>query len=263
MDSFVILKFLSYLLLPPAVTLAGVLAGTLAIVGEWRRTGMAIVLFAVAETIVFSLPPVADALVAPLEQAARRAGAESKPCCYAAILVLGGGIVPAMPPTMPEPHLQEGADRIWQAARLFHAGLAPRIIASGGLPRAPGASQSEAQAMQQMLVALGVPTAAIDLEARSENTIENIAFVRALMGDAPIALVTSAYHMPRALRIARARGLNASPFPSDWHVTWPLRPSWQNWLPSFDAARTSDRALREYIASAIDWRETPRKEGSP
>jgi len=255
LDSFVALKFLSYLLLPPAATLVGVLLGAAALLLGYRRTGTAIAALSVLEGIVLSLPPVADALVAPLERAARVAAAESKPCCYAAIVVLGGGIVPAIPPALSEPHLVEGADRIWLAARLYHAGLAPRIIASGGQPRASGASQSEAQAMQQILVALGVPATAIDLEDRSQNTIENIAFVRQLTNGGGVALVTSAYHMPRALRIAAVRGLKASAFPTDWQTIWNQRASWQNWLPTLDAARLSERAIREHIAALFDWRE--------
>ena len=41
-------------------------------------------------------------------------------------------------------------------------------------------------------------------EGKALNTIENIRNVRAMVGDGRVALVTSAYHMPRALQIARA-----------------------------------------------------------
>lgn len=258
MDSFLALKFLSHLLLPPAATLVGVLIGAAALVCGWRRIGMTIIALAFVEMIVLSLPPVADALMAPLERDARLAAAEAPPCCYAAILVLGGGVYPEMPPDMPAPHLTDGVDRVWQAARLFHAGVAPLVIASGGRMRVEGSRQSEAEAMRQILIDLGVPAGNIVLEDASENTIENIVFVRRLVGDKTIALVTSAYHMPRALRLARTHGLKAAAFPTDWHVDWRRRTPWQNWLPTLAAASDSEIALREHAAALLDWRESPR-----
>lgn len=223
----------------------------------WRRTGTAIAALAVLEGIMLSLPPVADALMAPLERNARAAAAEVEPCCYAAIVVLGGGIIPAMPPGLPTPQLTYGADRIWRTSRLFHAGVAPRIIASGGRLRVEGASQSEAQAMREILIDLGVPATAITVEEHAENTIENIKFVRGLIGDEPVALVTSAYHMPRALRLARAHELKAAAFPADWHVVSQQRQPWLTWMPTLDAALTSQIALREHAAALFDWRERP------
>lgn len=223
-----------------------------------RRTGAIIAGLAVLEGMTLSFPFVADALVAPLEREARAAAAEAKPCCYAAIVVLGGGVIPAMPPGLPTPQLTDGSDRIWRAARLFHAGVAPLIVASGGRPRIEGERQSEAQAMREILIDLGVPPTSISLEEHAENTIENINFVRRLVGDQPVALVTSAYHMPRALRLAQFHGLKASAFPADWQVAWQHRPPWLNWLPTLEAALTSQIALHEYAARLFDWRESHR-----
>src|SRR5262249_29166724 len=97
MDSFVLLKFLGRPAWPPASLIAGpVLAGLLALLG-WRRLARAVAILAVLETAVLSLPAVSDALMAPLESQARSAAAKAAPCCYEAIVVLGGGITPAIP----------------------------------------------------------------------------------------------------------------------------------------------------------------------
>jgi len=79
---------------------------------------------------------------------------------------------------VPDPELFDSSDRVWHAARLFHRGLAPRIIVSGGsflvaTGQAPP-TQTEALAMRQFLVALGVPESAIVMEGKSLNTIENM-----------------------------------------------------------------------------------------
>ena len=59
--------------------------------------------------------------------------------------------------------------------------------------------------MRQFLVALGVPEDRIVDGGKSLNTIGNMRETRALVGTARVALVTSAYHMPRALARWRAR----------------------------------------------------------
>lgn len=250
MDTFVLLKFLAQLALPPASLAVGlVVAGALALLGL-RRVARLVVVLAVAELLVLSLPPVADALMASLQDETRRAAKAAPACCYDAIVVLGGGIGPAMPPDVPEPHLTDSADRIWHAARLYHRGLAPRIIASGG----GTAAMSEAEAMRLFLTDLGVPAQAIVLEGASLNTIENIRQVRALVKDGRVALVTSATHMPRALRLARTAGLNVAAFPTDWGPSAEERARWENWLPTLGALSVSTIALKEILANAFDRR---------
>jgi uncharacterized SAM-binding protein YcdF (DUF218 family) len=255
MDVFVALKFLSYLVVPPASTVFGVALGIVLFVSGLRRTGTSIAVLAVLYAIVLSQPIVGDALNAPLERRAREDAERAAPCCYSAIVLLGGPIEPAAPPVMPTSHLVAGADRIVYAAELFHRGVAPRIIASGGRLPLEVASESEADAMKGLLIALGVPAEAIVTEGSSLNTVENVAFVRRLVGEQPVALVTSAYHMPRAMKLARASGLNASAFPTDWQLQPAVRPSWENWLPSNDAERMSSVAIREYLALAFDRRQ--------
>jgi uncharacterized SAM-binding protein YcdF (DUF218 family) len=257
MDSFVLLKFLGRAALPPASMIAGlVLAGLLALLG-WRKLARAVAILAVLETAVLSLPAVGDALMAPLESQARSAAAKAAPCCYEVIVVLGGGIAPAIPPWLPDPDLSSSADRLWHAARLYRRGVAPKIIVSGGDPLARYGgvpSPTEAVAMTQFLTDLGVPESAIVSEARSNNTSDNIRLVRALVRDKPVALVTSSYHMPRALRLAAWDGLNAAAFPTDWRAPWQARAYWDNWMPTSDAQESSVRALWEYLALAFDYR---------
>ena len=105
MDTFTLLKFLTQFAMPPASMAVGLLlGGVLAVVGL-RRFGMLVVLVAIAETLVMSFPPVADALLEPLQDKARAAAAQAPACCYDAIVVLGGGMTPAAPPFLMEPDL--------------------------------------------------------------------------------------------------------------------------------------------------------------
>lgn len=258
MVSIVLLKFLASAALPPTSMVLGlVVAGIVALLG-WRKVAQVVAGLAVLQAAVLCLPPVADLLMDPLQNEARAAAAKAPPCCYEAIVVLGGGIRPAIPPWQPDPDLQDSADRMWHAARLYRRGLAPKIIVSGGdilgqYGGVPTAS-TEAGAMTQFLTDLGVPPSAIVSEAQALNTRDNIERVRALVQDKPVALVTSAYHMPRAMRLSARYDLNAVAFPTDWQTSWSTRPLWHNWLPTGEAQAVSATALWEYLALAFDYR---------
>ena len=108
--------------------------------------------------------------------------------------------------------------------------------------------------MFRFLVALGVPATAILNEPMALNTIDNIRFVRALVGEKRVALVTSSAHMPRALKLARRAGLDVGAFPADYEATPLSRLPWDNWLPSIAGLRLSTNAIREIIAFHLDFR---------
>lgn len=255
MDMFVVLKFLSSFALPPASMAIGLLLGGLLGVLGWRRLGKTVAALAIAQTLVMSCAPVADALLLPLDEEARAAAARAPACCYEAIVVLGGTMTTAAPPLIMEPDLGEAADRVWHAARLYHRGVAPRIIVSGGsLLTERVAATTEAEAMRRFLIDLGVPSEAIVSEGEAMNTIENIRNVRRIVGEGRVALVTSAYHMPRALLIARRGKLNVGAFPTDWRGPPDGRPPWDTWIPTIEAMAWSGIALREHVAILLDRR---------
>ena len=255
MDTFVLLKYFSFLATPPASLAVGFLLGVLLMAVGWRRLGRLVWILAIVQTLVMSFAPFADALLQPLEDEARAAAAAAPACCYEAIVVLGGAVSPAIPPVLPDPDLADASDRIWHAARLYHRGIAPRIIVSGGvLPVVRAVATSEAEAMRQFLVDLGVPSQAIVSEGDSLNTIENIRNVRRIVGEGRVALVTSSYHMARALMIARRAKLNVGAFPTDWRSPPELRPPWETWLPSVAAMAWSNISLREHVAILLDRR---------
>ena len=254
MDTFTFLKFLGQFAMPPASMVIGLaLAGLLAIV-RWRRLAWTLAILAIGEIVVMSFPPVADALLDPLQDRARAAEAEAPACCYDAIVVLGGGVTPAVPPYMMDPDLADSADRVWYAARLYHRGVARRIIVSGGSMLGGGPATTEAEGMRRFLVDLGVPSDAIVSEGNSLNTRQNIRNVRQMVGDSRVALVTSAYHMPRALQLARQANLNVGAFPTDWKLPAAARAAWDNWVPSVAALAWSGISLREHIALLLDRR---------
>jgi len=200
-------------------------------------------LLALASLVVLaglSLPAVAERLARPLED--RYASQPATDYGRAqAVVLLGGGEAAGEGGAW---DLTAQADRMVLAAELWHAQRAPRIIASGGLGRR--GDWSEAHAMGYMLRWLGVRREAIEIESRSRNTREHPAYIRPLLdGDAPVLLVTSALHMPRAVARFRAVGIEVIPAPTDRELQ--RYHDLRDWLPDSRALERSTRVLKERL----------------
>jgi uncharacterized SAM-binding protein YcdF (DUF218 family) len=103
------------------------------------------------------------------------------------------------------------------ARRLPDAG----IVFSGGSAQLIPSPSSEAAVVGGMLGAMGVDGSRVVLEDRSRDTYENATFTRALVqpgrGERWL-LVTSAFHMPRAMGVFRAAGFEVEPWPVDYRT---------------------------------------------
>ena len=105
---------------------------------------------------------------------------------------------------------QELHARVQAAAQAYARGAADVIVASGG--RLPGHAVSEAAVMARLLEAAGVPGKAVVLEDQSQDTMENMRFSAQKLGGARgkrVLVVTSDYHLRRAVLTARRAGLRA------------------------------------------------------
>ena len=100
-----------------------------------------------------------------------------------------------------------------------------------------------------MFESLGVAKARLMMERRSRNTQENAEFSKAML--APKSgerwlLVTSAYHMPRAVGVFRQAGFPVEPYPVDWRVGVTAAPLNFRIL-SGDGLGYVDTGVREWI----------------
>ena len=256
MNTFVILKILANMMLPPASLANGVVLWLLMRLVGWRRLAGVTLGLAIFQTVILSFPPMSALLIRQLEAKARVLVAGNQPCCYDALVVLGGSIAPAAPPYTMEPELTDASDRIWLAARMFRAGAAPKIIVSGGsfIEQQGGPATTEAEAMRRFLLDLGVPNDVIVSEGKALNTIENIRNVRDLVKGGRVAIITSAFHIPRAAILAKRAGLNFAIFGVDWSVPDEATVWWEYWMPSVGALGEASMAIKELVAINLDRR---------
>jgi uncharacterized SAM-binding protein YcdF (DUF218 family) len=112
-------------------------------------------------------------------------------------------------------------------------------------------ADTEAQAAQRWLAQLGLP-ALRWADASSRDTRENASHTAALLrkdGIERIALVTHAWHMPRAQRAFEQAGLTVLPAPMGY-VEAVYSPGLE-WLPSADGLRNSRHIVRELMALSL------------
>ena len=166
------------------------------------------------------------------------------------IVLLSGGMG-ANTNISPYAEMYMGADRVWQAARLYHAGKAPRIVLTG---------LESNESTVPLLKDLGVPEDAILVDNYSLNTEENAKYTVELLRNAnmlvggvkpKVLLVTSAFHMKRSVLIFQkyAPGLEIIPAPSDFEVLadTDTAVSFSAFLPNAGALSRTSIHLRELI----------------
>lgn len=200
-----------------------------------------------AACIALSLPLVANQLVRFQESRAPAmdACAASAP---ATIVVLSGGITRQPGDASDFAALGEySLRRLLAAVALYQAQPAARLVISGGEGQY---GIAESALMARLARQLGVPAAAITLEARSRSTWQNAQFTRELepVVDQRIWLVTSALHMPRALYAFREAGFDACAWPADSRFA--RANSVGYYLPSTGALDKSDAAIHEMLGEA-------------
>ncbi len=217
----------------------------------WRRLGGACLSIAIVWLWLCSTPVFSGILRASLEQSYPAVPIQELPKADA-ILVLGGGLKSAMPPQRLTLNLEAAADRVWYAAQLYKAGKASWIVAIGGSLPWGEMGQPEAYAMAELLHDLGVPETAILLETESLNTHQNAKNSQPILESNHIhssLLVTSALHMPRALRTFRSAGIQVLPATVDYEIVAVARRTLLDGLPDAQALDGSTRALKEYLGT--------------
>jgi len=247
-------KILSQLIHP--LVLGGLVVGMGGGLAAWRRRwGLPMVAAGLLIVWVPAMPVVADWLQGTLEDRFPPRPVATAPTADA-VVTLGGAIGAPVPPRE-YPDLSGAADRVWHAARLYRAGKAPVVIASGGTLPWRDQRFREADAMQALLTSWGVPADSVLRESTSANTYENARNTADLLeeeGLDRVLLVTSALHMRRALATFRSAGVQAVPAATDYRVVDDPG-SFLDLVPSAGALGGSTAAIREYVGYLVyEWR---------
>jgi uncharacterized SAM-binding protein YcdF (DUF218 family) len=239
---FIIKKVVTAFLLPP-----GLIVLILAITGVWmvlkKNRFPGGVLLTVAGLVWFlALAPVSDILYKDLESP------YTIPTNIDGdvIIVLGGGVNGTAPDlTGTGAPSGESCERLLTAGRLQKRLKIPVITTGGSVFRE---GDSEAVIVKRFLVDLGVPEAMIRVEGNSRDTIENARMASRIcstFGYRTPVLVTSAFHMRRAIFSFRQVGLDVLPVPAGFRSKPGSPFRWTDLLPR--DYRDVSHALKEYL----------------
>jgi uncharacterized SAM-binding protein YcdF (DUF218 family) len=209
---FIISKLLAFII-APVVWVTGLLIWTLLTKDAQQKRKLLIITFAVF--YFFSNSFILDEFFRPYETPAVKEA--DLPGTYDAGIVLGGMI--AYDHELVRIQFDRSVDRLMQAITLYKDGKIRKIFLSGGSGSILEKDVLESYLLKDYLLKLGIPDSAIIVEGHSKNTRENALFSKPLLDslnkNGRYLLITSAFHMPRALRCFKKVGINVTAFSVD------------------------------------------------
>ena len=215
---FIVSNLVGSLLRPDTWIVIALASIVLALTLQRRRIALWISSISFVLLIALSVLPLGDLLLQPIE---RRYPANPNLDAVDGIIVLGGGENARASTFWSQVQLNEGAERYTAALALARRFPEAQVLFTGGsgaLRDAAGATTSEAAIAERFFLEQGISPERLLLEEQSRNTAENARLSLKLAGSAPgesWVLITSAFHMPRAMRSFEAAGW-------DRLVAWPV-----------------------------------------
>lgn len=222
-------KLVGYLTDPPTIILALLVLGfTLSLSRRRRRLGQGVVGAVLAAVLAFSVVPLDTWILTRLE--ARFPPPSPMPERVDGIIVLGGAINPEVSAARGQVSIGGAASRLSSLILLARHYPEARLIYSGGAGNPFDQSLKEADYATDFYRDIGFGTDRIIFERQSRNTRENATLGKEAMAPKPgetWLLITSAWHMPRAVGCFRAAGWPVIAYPTDYLTTGIEKPWWR------------------------------------
>lgn len=215
---FIASKLIGALLRPDTWIVIALACIVLALILQRRRTALWISSISLGLLVALSALPLGNLLLQPIE---RRYPANPRLDTVDGIIVLGGGEDARASAYWGQVQLKEGAERFTAAVELARQFPKAQVLFTGGsgaLRDVAGAATSEASIAERFFLEQGLAPDRLLLEGQSRNTAENARLSLTLADPAAEetwVLVTSAFHIPRAMRSFDAAGW-------DGLVAWPV-----------------------------------------
>ena len=203
------------------IALAGIV---LALLTGRRHIALGISSLTLSLLVALSIMPVGDLLLQPIE---RRYPANPSLDAVSGIIVLGGGENARSSAYWDQAQLNEGGERFTAALALARRFPEAQVLFTGGsgaLRDIAGATVSEASMAERFFLEQGIMADRLLLEGKARNTSENARLSLALADPNPSeiwVLITSAFHMPRAMRSFETAGWSGLvPWPVDYRTSY-------------------------------------------
>jgi uncharacterized SAM-binding protein YcdF (DUF218 family) len=216
--TFIFGKLVWALLQPGNLLLLCLLAGVFLLLRGRRRGELLVVLSAIG-FLLLAVAPIGPAMMLVLEQRFPRP--PKLPDRINGILVLGGAVDPRISLAYSETVFNGSVARVLAGVTLARHHPEAKLALVGGEGELFPVGFAESRATSGFVLEEGIPETRIIVEERSRSTHENAVFAKELIrpgrGESWI-LVTSAFHMPRAVAAFRAVDWPVIPYPVDFKV---------------------------------------------
>lgn len=242
---FFIKKLLQALFLPPGLIYLLLLVSIFLIFTK-KKLGKKLLIFTLVLFYLLSIMPVSNLLLRTLENRFPPLLEPPKDIKY--VVVLGGGALNRDTQLPPTSRLQPSSTaRILEGIRLFNQLEGAVLITSGGNSRSAPMDQLTCSQMKELAVLMGVNEERIFPLCDARDTYEEAKNIQAKLQDQPFLLVTSAFHMPRAINFLKKIGLNSIPAPSDFKGQSQYNYSFSPFFPAADHFMHSSFAIKEFV----------------
>lgn len=248
---FFLSKTLAIMLLPSDFLLGVGIVGGALLATRWQRAGVRLMAASIVLLALAGILPIGAVLEHVLESRFPPWDPARGP--PDGIVVLGGAIDPTLSRIYGATQVIESAERVTVIAKLARDYPKARIVYSSGSGSLSG-GELESHYVDQMLETFGVPRERVMLEDRSRNTYENAVYSKALVNPKPgehWLLVTSGWHMPRAVGCFRRVGFPVEAYPVDWRSRPHLKLSLN--LKFGAALAHLDDAMHEWLGLFAYW----------
>lgn len=214
---FSLSKIFWYVAEPGNLLLIFLLIGVALLWIGWRRAGLWLVTLAVLAGLFLAVVPIGPTLRAALEN--RFPAPKTLPEKVDGVVVLGGVIDQFVSEARKQTSINGAVERLTEFAALAKRYPQARLIFTGGSGVLGSQGLKEAHYVGPFLASLGLNPARVMFEDQSRNTAENARLSKDLAVPKPgekWILITSAFHMPRAVGSFRKMGWSVIPYPVDY-----------------------------------------------
>jgi uncharacterized SAM-binding protein YcdF (DUF218 family) len=215
----VISKTLGVMALPTNFMIGLGTLGVILLLTRFWRVGRALMVTSLVLLAICAWSPLGKLLLYPLETRFPPWDASKGP--PDGIIVLGGPIDADLSAVHGGAVVSAAGDRIIASALLALRYPNARLLYTGGSANLLSNDAKEADYAADLFEGLGIARSRLLMEKASRNTLENAAFSKAMVNPKPgerWVMVTSAFHMPRAVGLFRKAGFDVEAYPVDWRL---------------------------------------------
>lgn len=247
---YVVNKFVGWMISPVGLALVGLLFAFVCRLCRCRKVGRWFFALSLVWLWVWATPTISRIVGASLERPFLVDGRVPRIESYsnADAIVLLGGSMGCDTNLSDSAEMWTSADRVWQAARLWKAGKAPKILVT---------SPHTDLTTGPLLADLGVPKEAIIYDFEPRNTEEEAKAIARMFECSnaekrqKVLVVTSAWHMKRAMMMFEkyAPGIEVVPAPADWENSMAVARVWSplELLPNLSSLMWNSVAFHEWL----------------